>query len=64
MTMIYVNSSFIEAVSYDGYTLTVPFHNGRTYDHPAVPERHYHGLLNATSPGWHFNAYLKGNYQP
>ena len=27
-----------------------------------VSEYHYYGLLNASSPGWYFNAYLKGHY--
>jgi hypothetical protein len=38
------------------------FRNGRSYTLRGVPEHHYYGLLNASSPGWYFNAYLKGNY--
>jgi KTSC domain len=36
-------SSAIRAVDYDGYALTVEFHNGRTYDHPGVPYSVYAG---------------------
>jgi hypothetical protein len=38
------------------------FRNGRSYTLRGVPERHYYGLLNASSPGWYFNTYLKGRY--
>jgi KTSC domain len=38
------------------------FRNGRSYTLRGVPEYHYYGLLNSSSPGWYFNAYLKGRY--
>ena len=38
------------------------FRNGRSYTLHGVPEHHYHGLLNASSPGRYFNACLKGRY--
>ena len=38
------------------------FRSGRSYTLHGFPERHYHGLLNADSPGAYFNAYLKGRY--
>jgi len=62
MTMITVSSSAIRAIGYDGYTLTVEFHNSGTYTLRGVPEYHYYGLLNTSSPGWYFNTFLKGNY--
>jgi hypothetical protein len=61
-TLISVVSSAIRAVGYEGSTLTVEFHNGRTYNLTGVPEHHYYGLLNSSSPGWYFNYYLKGRY--
>lgn len=61
-TMISVVSSVIRAVGYDGSTLYVEFCNGRTYNLSRVPEYHFHGLINASSPGWYWNAYLKGKY--
>jgi hypothetical protein len=61
-TMISVNSSAIRAVGYDGYTLTIEFNSGRSYTLRGVPEYRYYGLLNASSPGWYFNTYLKGRY--
>ena len=63
MTMITVSSSAISAVGFDGHTLTVEFHNGRTYDHPGVPDSVYQGLMNATSKGWYYNYYIRGRYR-
>jgi hypothetical protein len=63
MTMIQVNSSAIAAVGYDGYTLSVEFHSGRTYDHPGVPYSVYAGLMNASSMGAYYSRYIRGRYR-
>ena len=63
MTMITVSSSAINAVGFDGHTLTVEFHNGRTYDHPGVPDWIYRGLLNAASKGRYYNYHIRGRYR-
>lgn len=63
MTMILVNSSAIRAVGYDGYTLTVEFHSGRTYDHPGVPYSVYAGLRRASSKGAFCNQHIRGCYK-
>jgi len=47
---------------YDSGTMYLGFRNGRSYTLSGAPERHYYGLLNASSPGWYFNTYLKGRY--
>jgi hypothetical protein len=39
------------------------FRSGRSYTLHGVPEYHYYGLLNSSSPGRYFNAFLKGRYQ-
>lgn len=57
-----VNSTAIAAVGYDGYTLTVVFHTGRTYDHPGVPYSVYAGLMNASSMGAFYNHHIRGRY--
>jgi hypothetical protein len=62
VTMISVNSSAISAVGYDGSTLFVEFHSGRAYTLHGVPEHHYQGLLTASSAGWYFTFYLRGQY--
>jgi hypothetical protein len=62
MTLISVNSSAISAIGYDGYTLTVQFHNGRSYDHPGVPHSVYAGLMQAASKGTYYNWYIRGRY--
>ena len=61
--MIRVRSSVIRAVGYDGSTLTVEFHSGRTYDHPHVPESVYAGLMNASSKGRYYNEHIRGRYR-
>jgi hypothetical protein len=63
MTLILVNSTAIRAVGYDGYTLTVEFHTGRTYDHPGVPYSVYAGLMQAASMGAYYNRYIRGRYR-
>lgn len=57
-----LSSSCIRRAEYDGSNLHITFQNGRTYTLRGVPERHYFGLINATSPGNYFNCYLKGRY--
>ena len=60
-TLIPVNSSAIRAVGYDGYTLTVEFHSGRTYDHPSVSYSVYVEFMNAPSMGAYYNRYIRGH---
>jgi hypothetical protein len=57
-----LNSSCLASVEYDSGTMYLTFHSGRNYTLHGVPEYHYDGLLNASSPGWYFNTYLKGRY--
>lgn len=58
-----VRSSAIAAVGYDGYWLTILFHNGRLYDHPGVPPAVVAGLLQAASPGRYYNRNIRGRYR-
>ena len=62
--MIPVNSSAIRAVGYDydGSTLTVEFHTGRTYDHPGVPYSVYVEFMNTLSKGTYYNRHIRGRY--
>jgi hypothetical protein len=62
-TLIPVNSSAIRAVSYDGYNLTVEFHNSGVYDHPGAPYEVYAGLMAASSKGTFYNRYIRGRYR-
>ncbi len=62
-TLIPVDSSAIHAIGYDGYTLTVAFHNGRTYDHPDVPYSVYEGLMQAPSKGAYYKRSIRGRYR-
>ena len=61
--LIPVDSSAIRAVGYDGSTLTVEFHNGRTCDHPGVPYSVYEELMQASSKGAFYNRYIRGRYR-
>ena len=55
-------SSVLSWVEYHLGTMHLTFHSGRSYTLHGVPERHYHGLLTADSPGAYFNTYLRGRY--
>ena len=57
-----LNSSCLSWVDYDSGTMHLTFSSGRSYTLHGVPVHHYHGLLNASSPGWYFNTCLKGCY--
>ncbi|MGD1088345.1 MAG: KTSC domain-containing protein [Verrucomicrobiota bacterium] len=61
--MIPLNSSAIRAVGYDGYTLTVEFHNGHIYDHPGIPYAVYVEFMNAPSLGHYYNQNIRGRYR-
>jgi hypothetical protein len=63
MTLIPVSSTAIRAIGYDGYTLTVEFRTGRTYDHRGVPYSVYEGLMQAPSKGAYYNRNIRGRYQ-
>ena len=63
MTITRVSSSAIRAIGYDGYTLTVVFHDSGRYDHPGVPCGVYEGLMNASSLGAYYNRYIRGRYR-
>lgn len=63
MQMIQVDSSAINAIGYDGYTLTVEFHSGRIYDHPGVPHSVFTALMNASSIGRYYNRHIRGRYR-
>jgi hypothetical protein len=59
-----LSSSCLSWVEYESFTGTMylSFRSGRSYTLRGVPEYHYYGLLNASSPGRYFNYYLKGRY--
>ena len=57
-----LHSSWLSWVEYDSGTMHLELCSGRSYTLHGVPVHHYHGLLNAPSAGWYFNACLKGRY--
>ena len=63
IALIRVNSSAIAAIGWASGILTVVFHNGRAYDHPGVPYSVYAGLMQASSKGAFYNAYIRGKYR-
>jgi hypothetical protein len=61
--MIAVQSSDLCAVDYDwSGTLTIEFHSGGVYEYYHVPQSEYDGLMNASSHGRYFHAYIKNRY--
>ena len=62
-TMIPVQSTAIASVGYDGKTLTVEFHTGRSYDHPNVPASVFRALMSASSKGTYYNRNIRDRYK-
>jgi hypothetical protein len=64
MVLMPVNSSAIEGVGYDGYTLSVKFHTGNTvYTHDGCPESLFEDFMNAPSMGEFYNQHIRGKFQ-
>ncbi len=62
MYWVYVHSSAIEAIGYDGSTMAVVFTSGRRYDLPGVPASVFYEFVNADSHGAYWNRHLRGRY--
>ena len=62
--MIEIRSSDLSAIDFDDWsnTLTIAFHSGGAYEYYNVPRSEYDGLLNASSHGRYFHAYIKDQY--
>lgn len=61
MNFINVNSSNIHSIALDNNDLLIKFHNGGIYKYMGAAN-HFNALLNATSKGKYFIAYIKDNY--
>jgi hypothetical protein len=61
--MISVSSSAIAAIGYEGGTLYVTIHTGRTYPHPGVPYPVYAAFMHASSKGAFYNRHIRGRYR-
>ena len=59
-----VSSSNLSSVGYDPSTKTleIEFNNGGIYQYDNVPQSVFRDLMNASSHGKYFNAYIKGVY--
>jgi hypothetical protein len=63
MNLIPVVSSNLCSVGYDGAgTLVIAFHGGRMYQYSGVPGAIYTGLMNASSHGKYFHAWIGNQY--
>lgn len=60
---IYVNSSCIVAIGYDGRNLGVEFVGGRVYIHPGVPAGVHRAFVNADSHGRYYTKNIRGRYR-
>lgn len=60
-----LNSSAIRGVDYDEFTgdMTIYFRSSGGYTFHGVPWDVYSGLINASSPGWYYNFYIRGRYR-
>ena len=65
MERIPVNSSNLASVGYEPATLTleIEFKKGRVYQYFDVPESEYSALMQASSHGTYFSAYIRNNYR-
>jgi hypothetical protein len=64
MVLIRVNSTAIEAVAFDGYTLSVKFHTSdEIYEHHGCPCSLFEDFMNAPSMGAFYNKYIRGKFQ-
>jgi hypothetical protein len=64
VTLVFVDSTVIRAVGYDGTNLYVQFHTSeRIYNHPGVPYSVYAELMNASSLGNYYNRHIRGRYR-
>jgi hypothetical protein len=61
--MIQVDSRAMAAVGYDGHTLAVAFHSGKTYDHPGVPDSVYREFMAASSLVVYYGRPIRGRNQ-
>jgi hypothetical protein len=61
-----LDSSAISYIDYDWSSarLYITFRSGGTYTFYHVPASIYLGLVNATSPGRYYHAYIRGRYGP
>lgn len=64
MDRIPVSSSNLQSVGYapDSNILEIKFHSGGIYQYSRVSNAVYRGLMNASSHGGYFHAYVKDVY--
>ena len=64
LTRIPVTSSNLRSVGYDPNTRTleVEFHSGGIYQYSNVPSNIHDGLMNASSHGKYFIAYIRNSF--
>lgn len=57
-----VKSSSLKSIGHDGDILEVEFANGRVYRHSGFPRDQFDRMMQATSVGAHYNAFVRGQY--
>lgn len=62
MQMTSVSSSNIDSIGYENGTLYVRFNSGALYSYSGVPYSEYSNLMNASSHGKYFAAFIKDAY--
>jgi len=62
MVMIPVQSSNISSIGYENSVLHIRFNSGGLYQYTNVPRSVYDGLMQASSHGKYFRAYIRGRY--
>jgi len=57
-----LDSSAIEAAVWDDGELRITFQDGRQHSYFGVSQRAFEALIDASSVGAHFNAYIRDRY--
>lgn len=58
-----IQSTNIKTAAWENETLTIEFHNGRTYRYLKVPVTIYNGLIEAPSAGRYLNTQVIGKFE-
>ena len=59
---LFIESSAIEAATWDDGELRLTFQDGRRHTYSGVPQRVFEELIDAGSVGAYFNAYVRDRY--
>ena len=60
---LFIDSSAIEAATWDDGEMRITFQDGRQHSYFGVPQRVFEEMIDAGSVGAYFNAFVRDRYQ-